>query len=87
MTFLQVNNPNDLQIINPKTQWIFINEELYTQREIEKMQLPETINFFNSKEAKQASIKTSELFTQVQVSKKQTKYFFGARFENKTENN
>ena len=80
MKYLQVENPNDLQIINPKTQWIFINKELYTHKEIEKMQLPETINFFDSKEGKHASIKTTALFAQVQVSKKQTSFFLGARF-------
>ena len=82
MKYLQVNNPNDLQIINSQTQWMFIDRELYTEREIEKMQLPKVINFFNSKEARHDTIKTSELFTQIEVSKKQTHFYFGARFKN-----
>jgi hypothetical protein len=81
MQYFKVINPNDLQIINPKTNWVFISRELYTKRELEKLEVPEKITFFNSKSGKHETIETESLFQKVSISKFQTYFFFGARFE------
>lgn len=81
MKYFKVKNQNDLQVTNPKTNWIFVNEELYTEREFEKLNVPEVLNFFNSKISRHDSIKRSDLFELVEVPKNKTYFFFGCRFD------
>lgn len=81
MRFYRVNNPNDSQIENPRTQWIFVHNELYTEKEFKRLRLPEVLTYFDSKEMQHKTIKSKDLFQPVEVSKKKTRWFFGARFE------
>lgn len=80
MRYFKVNNPEDLQIINQNTQWIFVNNELYTENEFNKLNVPKVLNFFNSKLGRHDSINREDLFHTVEVPKSSTYKFFGCRF-------
>jgi len=81
MIFYRVNNPEDLQIINPLNNWIFINGELYTQKELNKLNVSKFIKCFDSYDLKTKKVPIKHVFKKVEISKFNTYWFFGARFE------
>ena len=73
MQFYKVINENsegktNQNLINPKTKWIFIHNELYTKNEIKKLNLKDSF--------------IKKHFNLVNISKFNTHWFFGARWQN-----
>lgn len=83
MLFYRVKNPNDLQVQNTISNWLFVNKELYTQKELNRIKLPEVVQYFDSAECKHKTIKAKDIFEVVEISKFNTHFFFGCRFEDK----
>lgn len=81
MKYFQVVNPNDLQVINPSTNWMLVNGELFTEKEFNNLNLPEISNYFDSSDCVHKSIETSKLFKVIELSKFDTHFFFGCRFK------
>lgn len=81
MTFYQVNNPKNLQIINPLSNWIFIHNELYTQKELNKLNVSKFIKYIDNYDLKEKKVLSKNVFKKVNISKFKTYWFFGARFE------
>lgn len=81
MRYFKVKNPKDLQIINPSNNWIFVNESLITEKELDSFNLSNQIRFFNSYTSKHEYYNTRDLFELVNINKNNTRFFMGFRFE------
>jgi hypothetical protein len=81
MRYFKVKNPKDLQIINPQDSWIFVNNSLITEKELDSFNLPDQISYFNPYTSKHEYYNTRDLFELVNISKSNTGFFMGFRFE------
>jgi len=72
------------KVINPMNKPLLVKNELVTDKELHKMKLTKKIHFFNSNKSKHDTISSNNIFKEVNISKFDTYWFFGCRFQNGT---